>query len=50
MLKAFLIATAALISVDAAVWESRYRIEVAHACKKLARHITAMDWSSGPLV
>jgi hypothetical protein len=50
MLKAFLIATAVLITVDAAVWESRYRVEFAHACKKLERHIVSMDWSSGPLV
>jgi hypothetical protein len=50
MLKAFLIAAAALITVDAAFWESRYRVEVVQACKNLGRHVTGMDWSSGPLV
>jgi hypothetical protein len=50
MIKAFLIATAVLVTVDAAVWESRYRIELAHACKNLGRHVAGLDWSSGPLV
>jgi hypothetical protein len=50
MIKAFLIAAAVLVTVDAAVWESRYRIEVAHACQNLGSHIASMDWFSGPLV
>lgn len=50
MLKATLIALAVLVSIDAAVWQSRYRIEFGRACERLAGNITGQDWSSGPLV
>jgi hypothetical protein len=50
MLKAVLIAMAVLVSVDAAVWQSRYRSEFARACKEVANSITGQDWSSGPLL
>jgi hypothetical protein len=50
MLKAFLIAVAVLVTVDAAVWESRYRTEVGHAFKRVAGQVTGQDWTSGPLV
>jgi hypothetical protein len=50
MLKSFLIAMAVLVTIDAAVWESRYRMELGKACKKVAAKVTGQDWSSGPLV
>jgi hypothetical protein len=50
MLKAFLVSVAVLVTVDAAVWESRYRTEVARACERLAGRVTGQDWASGPLL
>ena len=50
MLKSMLIALAVLVTVDAAVWESRYRMEFGRACERLAGKVTGQDWSSGPLV
>jgi hypothetical protein len=50
MLKSFLVAVAVLVTVDAAAWDSRYRVEVGRACEKLVGKITGQDWSSGPLV
>jgi hypothetical protein len=50
MLKAILIAFAVLVTVDAAVWDSRYRMEVGRACEKFAGKVTGQDWTSGPLL
>ena len=50
MLKASLIALAVLVTIDAAAWNSRYRMELGRACERLASSITGQDWSSGPLV
>lgn len=50
MLKSFLIAVAVLVTVDAGVWDSRYRREFAVACERLAARVTGQDWASGPLV
>jgi hypothetical protein len=50
MLKSFLVAVAVLVTVDAAAWESRYRIEVGRACEHVLGKVTGLDWTSGPLV
>jgi hypothetical protein len=50
MLKAFLIALAVLVTVDAGAWEGRYRRAVVQACDSFADRVAGQDWTSGPLL
>jgi hypothetical protein len=50
MLKSFLVALAVLVTVDAAAWDSRYRMEFSRACHQVVGTVASYDWTSGPLV
>lgn len=49
MLKAGLIALAALVVVDAAAHEGQYRHQLIRGCKQVASEVVNQDWTSGPL-
>lgn len=49
ILKATLIALAALTAVDAAAWHGHYRYQVVSGCKRMVSAVADQDWSSGPL-
>ena len=49
MLKAGLIALAALTAVDAAAWHGHYRYQVISSGKRLVSAVVGQDWTPGPL-
>jgi hypothetical protein len=50
MLKAVLIALAALTAFDAVAWHGEYRIRSVQAVERVVEKVASLDWTSGPLV
>lgn len=49
MLKATLIAIAALTAFDALAWQGQYRVRLIQELGDIAAIVTGQDWTSGPL-